>query len=70
MRGGSSWAFFSEIPSELIQLYGDWNSDVYKNYLRFNFEDKLDISRPMGEHINKKKSNLNFVESSKEKEGQ
>jgi len=27
-RGGASWAFSSEIPSELIQLYGDWKSDV------------------------------------------
>ena len=26
-RGGASWAFSSEIPSELIQLYGDWKSD-------------------------------------------
>ena len=53
-RGGASWAFSSEISSELIQLYGDWKSDAYKNYLRFNFEDKIDISRRMGEHINKK----------------
>jgi hypothetical protein len=36
-RGGASWAFSSEIPSELIQLYGDWKSDAYKNYLRFSF---------------------------------
>jgi hypothetical protein len=54
-RGGANWAFSSEIPSELIQLYGDWKSDAYKNYLRFNFEDKnRHISRRMGEHINKK----------------
>ena len=51
--GGSSWAYSSKIPSELIQLYGDWKSDAYKNYLRFNFEDKIDISRRMGERINK-----------------
>ena len=54
MRGGASWAFSSEIPVELIQLYGDWKGDAYKNYLRFNFEDKIDISIRMGEHINKK----------------
>jgi hypothetical protein len=43
-----SWAFSSEIPSEVIQLYGDWKSDAYKNYLRFNFEDKIDIrERPV-----------------------
>ena len=29
-RGGASWAFSSEIPSELIHLYGDWKSDDIK----------------------------------------
>jgi hypothetical protein len=28
-RGGTSWAFSAEVPSELIQLYGDWSSDSY-----------------------------------------
>ena len=27
-RGRASWAFSSDIPSELIQLYGDWKSDA------------------------------------------
>jgi hypothetical protein len=29
MRGCASWAFTAEVPSKLIQLYGDWLSDVY-----------------------------------------
>jgi hypothetical protein len=28
-RRGASWAFSAEVPSELIQLYGDWSSDAY-----------------------------------------
>ena len=30
-RGGATWAFSAEVPTELIQLYGDWKSDAYKN---------------------------------------
>jgi hypothetical protein len=33
-RGGASWAFTAEVPTELIQLYGDWRSDAYKKYLK------------------------------------
>jgi len=32
-RGAASWAFNHGVPSELIQLYGDWTSDAYKVYL-------------------------------------
>jgi hypothetical protein len=28
-RGGATWTFSSNIPSELIQLYGDWSSDGF-----------------------------------------
>jgi hypothetical protein len=33
-------AFSAEVPSELIQLYGDWSSDAYRKYLRFKLDDK------------------------------
>ena len=33
--------FSAEVPTELIQLYGDWKSDAYKKYLKFNLEDKI-----------------------------
>jgi hypothetical protein len=32
--GGATWAFSAEVPTELIQLYGDWKSNAYKKYLK------------------------------------
>ena len=46
-RGGCSWAFKSRVPSELIQIHGDWMSDAYKEYLCFDFEEKLSVSARM-----------------------
>lgn len=37
-RGGCSFCFQSGVPSELIQVIGDWRSDVYRNYCKM---DKL-----------------------------
>ncbi|CAC5365689.1 unnamed protein product [Mytilus coruscus] len=34
-RGGATFAFSSHVPSDLIQLHGDWASDAYKIYLEF-----------------------------------
>ena len=50
-RGGATWAFHCKVPSELIQLHGDWRSDAYKIYLEFDFNDKLSISRAMANKI-------------------
>jgi hypothetical protein len=41
-KGGATWAFSAEVPTELIQLYGDWKRNAYKKYLKFNLEDKQD----------------------------
>ena len=38
-RGGTSLAFSSSIPGELIQAFVDWRSDAYKCY--------LDVSMPL-----------------------
>ena len=32
-RGGCSFCFRSDVPSELIQLHGDWRADAYKSIL-------------------------------------
>ena len=32
-RGGSTYAFKSGVPADLIQLHGDWRSDAKKNIL-------------------------------------
>lgn len=50
-RGGASWAFSAEVPSELIQLYGDWKSDAYKKYLKFNLDDKIFVANKMSAYI-------------------
>jgi hypothetical protein len=39
--------FSAEVPTELIQLYGDWKSDAYKKYLKFNLEDKIFVANKM-----------------------
>ena len=33
--------------SELIQQHGDWVSDCYKEYLTYDFEQKLSVSKRM-----------------------
>ena len=43
-RGGSTFAFNARVPSELIQLQGDWRSDAYKQYLHCNMQDKLKLA--------------------------
>ena len=50
-RGGTTYSFQSNVPSELIQLHGDWKSDAYKKYLAFSFEDKLQVALRMRQHI-------------------
>jgi hypothetical protein len=50
-RGCASWACNAEVPSELIQLYGDWKSDVYKRYLKFSLDDKISVATKMTSHI-------------------
>ena len=50
-RGGASLAFKSDVPSELIQMHGDWRSDAYKKYLEFTLEQKLLVSKKIRELI-------------------
>ena len=44
-RGGCSFCFKSDVPSELIQLHGDWRSDAYKNILPLVWKTKLVLLR-------------------------
>ena len=50
-RGGATWAFSLNIPSGLIQIYGDWSSDAYKTYLKFSLKDKIAVAIKMKDHI-------------------
>lgn len=52
-RGGCSWGFKSKVSSELIQHHGDWLSDAYKEYLTYDFEQKLSVSKKMSSNIKK-----------------
>ncbi len=46
-RGGATLAFQAGIPSELIQLQGDWKSEAYKKYLTFSINDKVQVAQRM-----------------------
>lgn len=46
-RGGASFAFQARVPSELIQLHGDWASDAYKLYLNFTMQEKISVAESM-----------------------
>ena len=52
-RGGATWAFSAGIPSELIKDHGDWLSQAYLRYLNFNLEERLSVTRGMGNAISK-----------------
>lgn len=50
-RGGASWAFKSKVESELIQFHGDWLSQIYTEYLTYDFNQKLSVSQKMSSRI-------------------
>ena len=50
-RGGTSYAFRSKVPVELIKMHGDWKSDCYQQYLSFSLEDKLVVVSKMKKSI-------------------
>ena len=50
-RGGTSYAFRSKVPVELINMHGDWKSECYQQYLSFSLEDKLLVATKMKKSI-------------------
>lgn len=50
-RGACTWAFKSKVKSELIQQHADWVSDCYKEYLTYDFQQKLSVSQKMSMKI-------------------
>ena len=45
-RGGATWAMHIGLPGEVIQVLGDWQSNVYQRYTDMNFvERKTYISK-------------------------
>ena len=41
------------MPTKLIQLYGNWRSDAYKKYLKFNLEDKISVANNENSYFEK-----------------
>ena len=52
-RGGATWAFSANVPSELIKEHGDWLSEAYLRYLNFNLEERLVVTLKMGQAVTK-----------------
>jgi hypothetical protein len=50
-RGGATWAFKSQVPSELIKVQGDWASQAYMRYLDFSLEQRALVAKQMIHHI-------------------
>lgn len=50
-RGAASFAFSCGVPGELIQVFGDWASDAYLQYLDISLESKLRVAFDMRSRI-------------------
>lgn len=50
-RGGATWAFKAQVPSDLIQIHGDWASDAYKVYLECDIQQRAKVALRMGQCI-------------------
>lgn len=52
-RAGATWAFQSQVPSELIKSHGDWASMAYMRYLDFTLAERLQVAERMSEEVTK-----------------
>ncbi len=50
-RGGTTWAFRSRVPGELIKIHGDWLSDAYLRHLDFSMDQRMDVTRILIEDL-------------------
>lgn len=50
-RAGASWAFHSQVPSELIKSHGDWASMAYLRYLDFSLAERMQVAERMSEEV-------------------
>ena len=50
-RGGASFAFRCNVPAEIIQRQGDWQSDAYLIYLEMSSAQKRRAVNSMASHI-------------------
>lgn len=52
-RGGASFALQCGLPTDLIKLQGDWNSNAYERYLQPSFELRKQVAFKLGVETNK-----------------
>ena len=50
-RAGATWAFQSQVPSELIKSHGDWASQAYMRYLDFSLSERLQVAERMTNEV-------------------
>ena len=50
-RAGATWAFQSQVPSELIKSHGDWASSAYLRYLDFSLSERLQVAEQMSNEL-------------------
>ena len=50
-RGGCTWAFTANVPSELLKAHGDWHSSAYLSYLHFPLSQRLLVTQSMAQAL-------------------
>jgi integrase len=50
-RGGATWAFKAQVPSELIKVQGDWASQAYMRYLDLSLDQRALVAQRMTDEI-------------------
>ena len=46
-RGGLNWAHKAKLSGEALQLMGGWRSDAYMDYIKSEFEDRVEAGKAM-----------------------
>ena len=52
-RGGTTFAYQSDIEGEMIKLLGDWASDAYKRYIDVSMDKRFESMRTFVDALNK-----------------
>ena len=51
-RGGTTFAYQSNMEGEMIKLLGDWASDCYKRYIDVSMDKRFDSMKAFVEALN------------------
>ena len=52
-RGGTTFAYQSNMEGEMIKLMGDWASDTYKRYVDISMDKRYDSMKLFVEALNR-----------------